>query len=79
MGKKGIVVVCNLDTRGEDIVFVKDLIAGRGHEAILLDFSMEEPPPFPGDVPTERVAARGGMPIEVATSVAVPPPMPITP
>lgn len=63
--KKGIVIVCNLDTRGEDIVFVKDLIAGRGHEPILLDFSMEEPPPFPGDIRTEEVAARGGLPIEV--------------
>ena len=63
--KKGIVVVCNLDTRGEDIVFVKQLIAGRGHEAILLDFSMEEPPPFPGDIRTEEVARRGGLPIEV--------------
>ena len=65
MSKKGIVIVCNLDTRGEEIVFVKDLIAGRGHEAILLDFSMEEPPPFPGDIRTEDVARRGGMPIEV--------------
>jgi uncharacterized protein (UPF0261 family) len=63
--KKGIVIVCNLDTRGEDIVFVKQLIAGRGHDAILLDFSMEEPPPFPGDVRTEDVAARGGLAIEV--------------
>ena len=63
--KKGIVIVCNLDTRGEDIVFVKDLIRGRGHEPILLDFSMEEPPPFAGDITTEEVAARGGMPIEM--------------
>ncbi len=62
---KGIVIVCNLDTRGEDIVFVKDLVAGRGHEAILLDFSMEEPPPFAGDITTEEVAARGGLPIAV--------------
>ena len=62
---KGIVIVCNLDTRGEDIVFVKDLIASRGHEPILLDFSMEEPPPFPGDIRTEEVAARGGLAIEV--------------
>jgi len=62
--KKGIVIVCNLDTRGEDIVFVKDLIASRGHDAILLDFSMEEPPPFAGDIRTEDVAARGGLPIE---------------
>jgi uncharacterized protein (UPF0261 family) len=62
--KKGVVIICNLDTRGEDIKFVKPLIEQRGHEAILLDFSMEEPPPFPGDIRTEEVAARGGMPIE---------------
>ncbi len=65
MSKKAIVIVCNLDTRGEEIVFVKDLIAGRGHEPILLDFSMEEPPPFPGDIRTEDVARRGGLPIEI--------------
>src|ERR1700690_3168607 len=65
MSKKGIVIVCNLDTRGEDIVFVKQLIAGRGHDAILLDFSMEEPPPFPGDIRTEAVPARGGLSIDV--------------
>ncbi len=63
--RKGIVIVCNLDTRGEDIVFVRQLIRDRGHEALLLDFSMEEPPPFPGDIRTEEVAARGGLPIEV--------------
>ena len=63
--RKGIVIVCNLDTRGEDIVFVRKLIQDRGHEAILLDFSMEEPPPFPGDIRTEEVAARGGLSIDV--------------
>jgi uncharacterized protein (UPF0261 family) len=63
--KKGIVIVCNLDTRGEEIVFVKQLIQDRGHEAILLDFSMEAPPPFSGDISTEEVAARGGLPIEM--------------
>ena len=64
MGKKGIVIVCNLDTRGGEIAFVKDLIANRGHEPILLDFSMEEPPPFAGDITCEEVAKRGGLPIE---------------
>ncbi|MGD0186837.1 MAG: Tm-1-like ATP-binding domain-containing protein [Roseiarcus sp.] len=63
-GRKGVVVICNLDTRGEDIVFVKDLIRSRGHEAILVDFSMEEPPPLAGDVTCEEVALRGGLPIE---------------
>ncbi len=61
---KRIVIVCNLDTRGEDILFVRDLIAGRGIEPVLLDFSMEEPPPFPGDITTEEVALRGGLAIE---------------
>ena len=62
--KKGIVIICNLDTRGEDIIFVKHLIEGRGHKAYFLDFSMEEPPPFPGDITCEQVAQRGGMTIE---------------
>ena len=62
--RKGVVIICNLDTRGEDIVFVKDLIRARGHEAILVDFSMEEPPPLAGDVTCEEVALRGGLPIE---------------
>jgi uncharacterized protein (UPF0261 family) len=61
--KKGIVIICNLDTRGEDIVFVKGLIQSRGLGAILVDFSMEEPPPIAGDVTCEEVALRGGLPI----------------
>lgn len=62
--RKGIVIICNLDTRGEDIVFVRELIRGRGHNPILVDFSMEEPPPVPGDIRCEEVALRGGLPIE---------------
>jgi uncharacterized protein (UPF0261 family) len=62
--KKGIVIICNLDTRGEDIIFVKHLIESRGHNAWFLDFSMEEPPPFAGDITCEQVAERGGMTIE---------------
>ena len=62
--KKGILIICNLDTRGKEIRFVKDMIEERGHNAILLDFSMEEPPPFPGDITCEDVARRGGLEIE---------------
>ncbi len=64
-GKKGIAVICNLDTRGEDIIFVKDLIERRGHRAVLLDFSMEEPPPFAGDITCEQIAERGGLNIDI--------------
>jgi uncharacterized protein (UPF0261 family) len=62
--KRGIAIICNLDTRGEDIVFVRELIASRGLNPILVDFSMEEPPPVPGDIRCEEVAERGGLPIE---------------
>lgn len=62
--QKGIAIICNLDTRGEDIIFVKELIEAHGHRAILLDFSMEEPPPFDGDVTCEQIAERGGLDIE---------------
>ncbi len=62
--KKGILVLTSLDTRGEEIKFVKTMIEDRGHRAILLDFSMEDPPPFPGDITCEQVAETGGMPIE---------------
>ena len=61
---KGIVIICNLDTRGEDIVFVRDLIKGRGHNPILVDFSMEMEPPVQGDITCAEVARRGGMDIE---------------
>jgi uncharacterized protein (UPF0261 family) len=60
---KTIVIVCNLDTRGEEIVFVKDLIRGRGHQPLLIDFSMEEEPSVQGDITCEEVALRGGLPI----------------
>ena len=61
---KSIVIICNLDTRGAEIIFVKDLIRSRGHEPILIDFSMEEPPALAGDFTCEEVALRGGLPIE---------------
>ncbi len=62
--KKGILIICNLDTRGKEIGFVKEMIEERGHNALLLDFSMEEPPPFDGDITCREVARRGGMEIE---------------
>jgi len=59
--KKGILIIVNLDTRGEEFKFVRDLIEKRGHRPILLDFSMEREPPFSGDISCEEVAARGGL------------------
>jgi uncharacterized protein (UPF0261 family) len=61
--EKTILIIANLDTRGEDFIFVKELIKKKGHRAILLDFSMEKEPAFPGDITCEQVAEKGGLDI----------------
>lgn len=60
MSQKTIVIIANLDTRGSEFKFVKELIQSRGHRAVILDFSMETVPFFPGDITCEEVARRGG-------------------
>ena len=59
--KKTILIIANLDTRGSEFKMVKDLIQSRGHNALLLDFSMEQKPFFPGDITCEEVAREGGI------------------
>ena len=60
MSQKTVVIIANLDTRGYEFKFVKDLIQSRGHRAMILDFSMEAVPFFAGDITCEEVARRGG-------------------
>jgi len=64
MQQKGILVIVNLDTRGHEFSFVKESITKRGLRPIIMDFSMEKKPPYPGDITCEEVAAAGGMSIE---------------
>ena len=64
MDKKTILIIANLDTRGSEFKMVKELIQSRGHNAILLDFSMEQEPFFAGDITCEEVAAEGGLDIQ---------------
>ena len=64
MAEKTILIIANLDTRGSEFKMVKELIESRGHNAILLDFSMETDPFFPGDIRCEAVAAEGGLDIQ---------------
>jgi len=62
--KKGILIICNLDARSEELKFVKPMIEAKGHRAILMDVSMGKPPPFPGDITCDEVAEAGGLSIE---------------
>lgn len=59
--KKTVLIIANLDTRGAEFKFVKELILSRGLNAILLDFSMEQKPFFKGDITCEEVAKEGGI------------------
>jgi uncharacterized protein (UPF0261 family) len=64
MAKKTILIIANLDTRGAEFKMVKELIESKGHNALLLDFSMEQEPFFTGDITCEEVASEGGLNIE---------------
>jgi len=64
MAKKTILIIANLDTRGAEFKMVKELIESQGHDALLLDFSMEQEPFFTGDIPCEEVANEGGLDIK---------------
>ncbi len=57
---KPVVIVGALDTKGEEFRFVRDLIAARGLETILVDFGVLGDPPLPPDVTADDVARAGG-------------------
>ncbi|MBI5583465.1 MAG: Tm-1-like ATP-binding domain-containing protein [Deltaproteobacteria bacterium] len=61
--QKTILIIANLDTRGSEFKLVKELIESRGHQGLLLDFSMDRKPYFPGDITCEEVARAGGLTI----------------
>ncbi len=61
---KSIVIVSSLDTKGQEVKFLKGLIEQRGQETILLDMSMGGKPITPADIPCEDIAIAGGTSIE---------------
>lgn len=65
MPDKTVLLVANLDTRGAEFKQFKDLVESQGMGAILMDVSMEQVPPFAGDITCEEVAAAGGLEIGV--------------
>jgi uncharacterized protein (UPF0261 family) len=64
-----IVTVSSLDTNGQKVKFLKNLIEQRGHKTLLLDMSMHGEPQIPADIPCEEIARTGGTSIqEIRTS-----------
>jgi uncharacterized protein (UPF0261 family) len=64
MAAKNIVVLGTLDTKGEQILFLKERIAKRGHQAIVVDLSMGGEPLFQADITPEEIARTAGKSIE---------------
>ncbi|MHB1343747.1 MAG: Tm-1-like ATP-binding domain-containing protein [Thermoleophilia bacterium] len=61
---KTVLLVTNIDTRGAEFMRVRDLVREQGLHALVMDISMEQPPPIAGDVTCEEVAHAGGLSIE---------------
>ncbi len=57
---KTILTIGTLDTKGAEFGFVRDLIAARGHNTIMLDAGVSGEPQIPADISAAQVAEAGG-------------------
>ena len=64
MKAKNIVVVGTLDTKGEQVLFLKEIISVSGHRAIIVDLSSGGASSFRGDITPQEIAQAGGKSIE---------------
>jgi len=67
MGKK-IVILGTVDTKGEQLRFLKERIASRGHDPILMDLSMGGHPGFQADITPQEIAGLVGKNLEELTA-----------
>jgi uncharacterized protein (UPF0261 family) len=56
-----ILLIGTLDTKGDEYLFVRDLIHARGHRALVVDIGVRADPPFVPDATAEQVAEAGGL------------------
>lgn len=57
---KTIVIIGTLDTKGEEVKYVKQQIEGRGHKTVVIDTSLLGEPAFPPDISHEELAEAVG-------------------
>jgi len=60
-----IAIVGTLDTKSEEIGYVKDLIEKKGHRTIIIDAGILGAPAMPVDISREEVAKEAGTSIRV--------------
>ena len=61
---KNIVIIGTVNTKGDQLRFLKEKIESRGHKAILMDISMGGRPAFQADITPEEIAGLVGKDIE---------------
>lgn len=59
-GSKTIAIAATLDTRGDEVKYLKDIIEEKGLKAIVIDTGVMGTPYLAGDYPREDVAEAGG-------------------
>jgi len=62
--EKKIVIIGTVNTKGDQLGFLKERIESRGHKAILMDISMGGHPAFQADITPEEIAGLAGKDIE---------------
>lgn len=58
--KKKIVILGTLDTKSEQLLYVKEKIESKGHEALMMDISMGGRPSYQAEIPPKEIAALAG-------------------
>ncbi|HID61831.1 MAG TPA: UPF0261 family protein [Anaerolineae bacterium] len=58
---KAIMVIGTLDTKGDEVRYLKEQIEARGHETIVVDVGVLNETPFQADVARQEVAKAGGL------------------
>jgi len=62
--RRSVVIVATLDTRGDEVVFLREIIEDRGHDVLTIDVGVMGQPFVRGDYTRETVAGAGGVPLQ---------------
>jgi len=65
-----VVIVATLDTRGDEVRFLKELIENKGHRVITVDVGVMGSPYMPADFTREKVAEAGGKSLQQLVEAA---------
>ena len=61
---KTIALLATLDTKGAEVAYMRDLIAARGHRALVIDSGLLGEPATKADISNRAVAEAGGKPLD---------------